>query len=415
MHDSAPVPVTGRQAYALILLLLIQVCRAADQLVLVVLLEPIKAEFGLGDGKAGLLMGLAFSIPVAVAGLGFASFIDRINRRNFLIMILLAWTLLTAACGFAPSYEMLLLLRIGIGIAEASGSPLVLSLIADIIPERRRATAIGILYLATPLGYMVSLMGGGLIAGALGWRAVFPLIAAPGLMLALLALATLREPRRGTFADAPTADGRGIGGALRFLGGHPNLVALLLAILLLAISSSAITSWSISFLIRHHGLALGSAGAAGGLVIGLIGGVSSVASGWLTDRLSTGDRRWAYRLPMIGAAVGLVTGLALLNLPMLGFAIAMLGLFAIAAIIYVAPAYSIMLGAAPPNLRGAVMSITVVALTLMGGLGPSLAGLLSQYIGGTEALRIALSLIVLVNIPALLLLRRAAKPAGPRG
>src|SRR5690606_4256028 len=50
--------------------------------------------------------------------------------------------------------------------------------------------------LGSPLGALLGMSVGGLIAAAFGWRMAFIVVGAPGLLLAIVALATLKEPRR---------------------------------------------------------------------------------------------------------------------------------------------------------------------------------------------------------------------------
>src|SRR3546814_7083031 len=54
----------------------------------------------------------------------------------------------------------------------------------------------GFLYLSSPLGMTIGLALGGYIAGHFHWRTAFFVVGVPGVVLALVAAATLREPRR---------------------------------------------------------------------------------------------------------------------------------------------------------------------------------------------------------------------------
>src|SRR6202012_3171113 len=125
------------------------------------------------------------------------------------------WSGLTALAGLAVGLPTLILARMGVGAAEAGGNPTAVSLIGDIVPEGRRATAIGAYYLAPGFGTVISFLVGGAVAATYGWRWTFLLAGGPGLLLALLLATTLRHPRRG--GHAPVAPARKPPGLLAVL------------------------------------------------------------------------------------------------------------------------------------------------------------------------------------------------------
>jgi MFS family permease len=88
----------------------------------------------------------------------------------------------------------LLLLRIGVGVGEAGGTPPSQSLLADYFPPEKRAFAQGILATAPNIGILVGLFGGAVIAEAYGWRTVFLVFGIPGVLLAALIQLTVKEP-----------------------------------------------------------------------------------------------------------------------------------------------------------------------------------------------------------------------------
>src|SRR3546814_3488046 len=84
-------------------------------------LEPVKIEFGLTDGEAGVLAGLSYGIAFALAAIPFGIAVDRFNRRNLLAMALSLWSGFTLICGLVNSYVALLFARSDVGAAEAGG------------------------------------------------------------------------------------------------------------------------------------------------------------------------------------------------------------------------------------------------------------------------------------------------------
>jgi EmrB/QacA subfamily drug resistance transporter len=131
-------------------------------------------------------------------GLAFASFLimagrlgDHLGRRRVLAAGLLIFVLCSAACGLAPSAQILVAARVVQGLAAAMISPNVLALIGVLYTGAARARAVGA-YAAVLGAAAVSgqLIGGLLIAwnlAGLGWRTIFFINVPAGLAaLALL-------------------------------------------------------------------------------------------------------------------------------------------------------------------------------------------------------------------------------------
>ena len=104
---------------------------------------------------------------------------------------------MTVFTSTAKSFGMLLVARIGVGIGEAGCSPPIHSLIADLYPERKRATALSIYSLGIPIGGALGTLIGGWVGEYFGWRMAFLVVGFPGILLALIFFLTIKEPPRG--------------------------------------------------------------------------------------------------------------------------------------------------------------------------------------------------------------------------
>src|SRR3546814_8383904 len=136
-----------------------------DRSILAILGEPIKREYGLSDTQIGTLTGLAFAVPLSLVIIPIGVLADRVNRIRLVSILMLVWSSLTALTGLAQSFLMLLLARMGLGAAEAGAAPTLTALTSDIFTKKRRGTAMGFLYLSSPLGMPIGLALGGYIAG----------------------------------------------------------------------------------------------------------------------------------------------------------------------------------------------------------------------------------------------------------
>lgn len=411
--------------YPLALLTTIYVFNFVDRQVVNIVAEPIKREFGLADWQLGSLTGLAFAVLYTLAGFPIARLAERGDRARIIGAAVIAWSGFTALCGLAGSFVQLLAARIGVGLGEAGCTPAAHSLIADIVPREKRASALAIYTMGAPIGGVIGLVGGGFIAAQWGWRAVFFVAAAPGVVLMLLALFTLPEPRRGLqVAAAPSPPFR-------------ETVGLLLrkrSFVLLATGGSAasffyygLNAFFPSFILRNHAAALESHAATLGigppallgLILGVGGGVGGVAGAVMGGRL--GDA-WAKRdaggnaaLAALGASLSVPVLIAGLLAPSLWLSA---GLIALGAAIYagwVGSFYAATLGLVPPQSRATASALMLFIINLVGiGLGPLCVGLLSDRLalrlGDADGLRWAMVAIATVGIIAGVTFRAARAP-----
>ena len=213
MSEAAPVPVKlgGPAAwYALILVSLTQAMSMVDRQILAMLVPKIEADLGIARAEIGLLYGTVFALFYAVFSLPLGRLADGWTRTKLLSVSIIGWSGATALAGFANSFAMLALSRLGVGIGEASVQPAGLSLLADSFPKEKRGMITAWIAAATALGLGGAIVMGGLSAdwwdrawpagdapfGLRGWQFAFLTAAIPGLVLGWF-LARMPEPRRG--------------------------------------------------------------------------------------------------------------------------------------------------------------------------------------------------------------------------
>ena len=114
-----------RAGYLLALLTLLNLLLVLDKIVLSILIEPIRAEFGLSDRELGALMGLVYALFMGAAGLPMGVLADRMNRRNLAAICLSAWSAMTLACAAAQNLWHLLLARVGRLVGDREGVDLI--------------------------------------------------------------------------------------------------------------------------------------------------------------------------------------------------------------------------------------------------------------------------------------------------
>ena len=412
--DAQDVPSAWGARTVLFLLTLIAMVQFFDRALMVVILEPLKQEFSLTDAQLGFLSGFSYAAAFALAGIPFGWMADRGNRRNLLAALLAIWSALVAFAGSANSFMALVITRVGIGAADAGGQPCSVSIISDLYPAQRRAGAVAIFFVGVPLGMASGFIVGAIVAGQLGWRAAFYVAAVPGVVLTILLLLLVKEPKRG--ASDGISESKDLAPSLSetigFMRSQKSLVYLMLASVLVTASSSAMMSWIGSLLVRVHSLSLENVGLLTGLCMGGFGAIGTLVFGWVADRQGMKDMRNQPRMMAIAASVIAVSGTAVSLLPTVLGAAVSLALFASMVAGLNGPTYALTQSLVKVRMRGTSMSTLVVLLNLIGvGVGPALAGILSdQFFAayGAESVRWAMVCVLLMNIPAVFLFARCA-------
>jgi hypothetical protein len=104
------------------------------------------------DDQQGLLTGPAFTVIYVLAGLPLARLADTRSRPLVLLLGLTFWSVMVLLTGFTKAFWELLVLRIFLGIGEASCNPVAYSLLADIFPVQHRAFAFSVYHYGVYLG-----------------------------------------------------------------------------------------------------------------------------------------------------------------------------------------------------------------------------------------------------------------------
>ena len=134
-----PAPATDSYVrFVLGMMLIVMVINSMDRTVLSILVQDIKADLSLDDRQMGLILGPAFAFFNLAAAFPLASIADRGRRRLVIATGLLFWSLFTTLTALATGFWSLFLLRMGVGIGEASSSAPGQSLISSYVkPEKR--------------------------------------------------------------------------------------------------------------------------------------------------------------------------------------------------------------------------------------------------------------------------------------
>lgn len=379
------------------ILLIVYIFNFLDRQIVNILAEPIARDLDLADWQIGVMTGIAFAAFYTFLGVPIARYADRptTNRVGLISASLVVWSGMTALSGMAQNFIQLLLARIGVGVGEAGCTPAAHSLIADLAPPEKRASAISFYSLGIPIGGLLGMVIGGLIADAYGWRVAFFVAGVPGILMALVVWLVLRDPRmaRLSAGQAPSPVPP-IWVAFREVVSSRAFVYLMIAGTAAAFLGYGKATWTTIFFQRTHNLTPGEVGFWFGIGGGIAGVLGTWAGGWFADRYGKTNRRHVLTAPAIGMTLAIPLAIAAYWQQNWWVALVLIMLPTVLNGLYLGPTYSCAQGLVPLRARAMAAAVLLFVQNLIGlGLGPLFFGVLSDVIkpmAGPDSVRYVL-------------------------
>ncbi|MGW2462814.1 MFS transporter [Streptomyces sp. NPDC001761] len=378
-----------------------------DYFTLPLSMVALSAYFGLSSGQTGLFTTVTLVVS-AVGGAAAGVIADRVGRVRALMITVVTYAVFTVACGFAPTYETLLVFRalqgLGFGGEWAVGAILV----AEYASARHRGRTLGAIQSSWAVGWGLAAVVYTLVFSFAGddlaWRVMFWTGALPALLVVWLrrsvhdaptaTAAREQDPRRGSFAAIfRPARADGAPGLLR--------TTVFASLLSTGVQGGYYTlaTWVPTYLKSDRGL---SVVGTGGYLAFLISGafLGYLTGGHLTDRLGRRNNIWLFAL------LSAVCILAYANIPhgantlllVLGFPLG----FCMSAIFsgfgsYLSELY-------PTAVRGTGQGFTYNTGRAVGAVFPTLVGFLADSwgVGGAlvfGAIGYGLAALALLGLP----------------
>ncbi|MDX1690689.1 MAG: MFS transporter [Acidimicrobiia bacterium] len=181
-----------------------------------VLSTQVRAEFGLSRTGFGLVLtgylaAIALSAPLA------GRLADAFGGRRALLARFAAAALGILLIATAPNAWLVGVAVAFTGAGMAAGNPATNKLIADLVPEGRRGTLLGVKQSGGQFGVLLAGAILPALAGVWSWRgAVAVVVIVPVSGALLLAAAVPRDPERRTLRSVPSLDRRQRGPLVRF-------------------------------------------------------------------------------------------------------------------------------------------------------------------------------------------------------
>ena len=364
---------TVASVYALVFLTLVSTLNYFDRSVLSLMLPYIKKEFHASDTVLGGITSLiAF---YALLGVPVAWLAERWSRRNIVTIGLFFWSLMTALTGFVTSVWQLGATRFAMALGESAGLAPSQSMLTDIFSRRARPIVLSIITTASSIALVIYSPGAGWLAKHYSWRMVFLVAGAPGLILALIMLLTIKEPGRHTekVKTAPLFE------ALGFLSGSKAFLWCFLGTSIMGVYLYGVSAWDVSYLQRVRHFTVPEIGAIFQPIRGGVSAIGIVLGGLLSSRLEELDPRWRCWIP--GLACLLMAPFQFIYLfadsaPVWISAYAAAALFSI---MHQGPIYAVYVSVSQAKSRAVAVAVALLGATVVGQFGgPILIGWLND-------------------------------------
>jgi len=363
---------------ALIILASLNLLDYLDRYLIASLGSLVKGEMGLSDKAFGFL-GTAFFLVYLLSSPVFGYLGDRFGRSHLMAGGAVLWSLATSLTFWVGSYPALVLARGAVGVGEASFGTLAPAYLADILPLGRRARALGLFYLALPVGSALAYLVGGLMGSHWGWRPAFLLAGVPGLLLATLVYHLPMAGRGQVFLGAATpaqpSPPRDFWGLFRV----PTLRLVTLGYGMVTFALGGLAFWMPRYLETAKGLSLSQANLLLFGAIALAGGLGTLTGGWLGDRLLS--RTLGAPLWVSGVGIVLALPLAALAIFAANPLIYLPALTAAVFLLFLNPGVltAVIVSVAGPWRRAQAVALNIVVIHLVGDVpSPFLIGWVSD-------------------------------------
>jgi MFS family permease len=417
-------PSTTWAWYTVIILLCAYIFSFIDRQILNLLVAPVRRDLGITDTQMSLLIGFSFALFYSVLGLPFGRLADSISRPRLIIIGMFTWSLMTGGCGLINSYGQLFLLRMGVGIGEATLSPAAYSMISDSFPPAKRSVPFSVYTMATYIGGGFAFLLGGLLLRYFGsrqmfqlpviglirpWQALFIFLGISGILF-ILVLLTLRDPSRKGARVSENARGKftieriPLSAVVKYFAANRRaLLSLNIGMGLAALAAYGTSAWGITFLVRNHQMTASHAGIVFGAAQIFSGTLGMLTAGKTVAWLAKRGYQDAYmRVAVFAAAAWLIPGILF---PLVSQTNAVIALLYVAIFFGCMPTCLIpaaIIELVPNAMRGQATALYLLIVNLIGlGIGPTAVALVTDKVFGYDA-AIRYSLVI-VPVTAIVL------------
>ncbi|KAH0439348.1 MFS transporter [Paraburkholderia fungorum] len=184
-----------------------------DRTVLGIAAPQLTKELGINAAVMGVLFSV-FSWSYVASQIPGGLFLDRFGSKLTYFLSMTFWSLCTLAQGLVHGIGALFALRLGLGVSEAPCFPTNSRVVATWFPQSERAMATGTYTVGEYIGLAFFSPFLFMLMGAFGWRSLFYVVGAVGIVFGLVWWKFYREPHEHPWINQAELDYIEAGGGL---------------------------------------------------------------------------------------------------------------------------------------------------------------------------------------------------------
>ena len=391
-----------------VMLFLLYMFDYVDREIVSAMFPIMKADLHMTDSQAGSLISAVYW-SIVVLSFPISILVDRWSRKRSVGLMVAVWSVATGVAAFVKTFPQLFLTRLFVGFGEAGYAPGGTAMLSAMYPLEKRSRMMGLWNASIPLGSLIGVMIGGIVATRWGWKHAFGLVAVPGFVIGVLFFFFARDYKtvklEKTATNIAPAVKMSFSDIVAVFLRTPSLILTYIAFAGNTFLSTAYLTWLPSYFNRFQNLTMeqSSLKTASIMLFAIVGAPLGgfLADAWMKRRI-TARPLFAGLSSLATAAIwlisfGLLQGTAQWIAMMAG---------AIATVCYLSAASAVTQDVVHPGLWAVSYSICVIIQNALGSsMGPLVVGSISDAYG----LRVAMLLAPLTaGIAGVLFLAAAA-------
>jgi len=353
----------------------IQFTAIMDFMIVMPLGPQLMRLFEINPAQFGIIVS-SYTFAAGFTGLVGAFFIDRFDRKTALLFNYIGFSIGTILCALAPTYEWLVAARIVTGLFGGVMGALVMSIVGDVIPEFRRATAMGIVMTSFSVASIFGVPFGLFLADLAGWHMPFYFLGFMGLIVSGIIYKVVPSVNTHMTKEKPSPIQ-----VLKNVFGSKMQVRALIFMFVLILGHFSIIPYISPYLVANVGFPESNL-----KYMYLLGGAATIFTSPYIGRLA--DKYGKPKILTIIALISLIPVLAITNMPHASVWIVLTSstLFFIFISGRMVPSMALVTSSVTPQHRGSFMSINSSAMQLASGTASFLSGLVIAKSAGGEIL-----------------------------
>ncbi len=353
----------------------IQFTAIMDFMIVMPLGPQLMRLFDINPSQFGIIVS-SYTFAAGFTGLVGAFFIDRFDRKTALLFNYIGFSIGTILCALAPTYEWLVAARIVTGLFGGVMGALVMSIVGDVVPEFRRATAMGIVMTSFSVASIFGVPFGLFLADLAGWHMPFYFLGFMGLIVSGIIYKVVPSVNTHMTKERPSPVQ-----VIKNVFGSKMQVRALIFMFVLILGHFSIIPYISPYLVANVGFPESYL-----KYMYLLGGAATIFTSPYIGRLA--DKYGKPKILTIIALISLIPVLAITNMPHVSVWIVLTSstMFFIFISGRMVPSMALVTSSVTTQHRGSFMSINSSAMQLASGTASFLSGLVIAKSAGGEIL-----------------------------